>query len=138
MAVSNLTQAQETDQRGTEPKRIVSTAAVMRELWNATNEGRNMSPAQLEWFEQANEVGGMMLRNLQTVLTGVGCLILGDADDSKSGPRSGALQSPGDVADLLFMTENLIDAAAGMIEIGSEAGFKAHDRRAAIFAGKGE
>jgi len=129
MAICNLTQAQETDQQGTEPKRIVSPAAVMRELWNATNEGRNMSPAQLEWFEQANEVGGMMLRNLQTVLIGVGCLILSDADDSNSGP-SGALQSPSDVADFLFMTENLIDAAAGMIEIGNEAGFKVHDREA--------
>lgn len=130
MAISNLTQAQETDQQGTEPKRIVSPAAVMRELWNATNEGRNMSPEQLEWFKQANEVGAMMLQNLQTVLTGVGCLIMSDADDSRSGVRSGALQFPGDVAELLFMTENLIDAAVGMIEIGGEAGFKAHDREA--------
>src|SRR3569623_2821343 len=90
MAICNLTQAQETDQQGTEPTRIVSPAAVMRELWYATNEGRNMSPAQHEWFEQANELGGMMMRNLQTVLIGVGCLILSDADESNSGP-SGAL-----------------------------------------------
>lgn len=125
MAVCNLTQAQETDQQ--EPRSIVSSAAVMRELWNATGEGRNMSPAQLEWFADAGDVGGHMLRNLQTMLKGVGCLILSDADESSI--RSGALQSPSDVADLLFMTENLIDAAVGMIEIGSEASFKAHDKR---------
>jgi len=127
MAVLNLTQAQETDQQGEEPRRVVSPAAVMRELWNATGEGRNMSPAQLEWFAGAGDVGGHMLCNLQTMLTGAGCLILSDAGNS--GVRSGALQSPSDVADLLFMTENLIDAAVGMIEIGSEAGYKAHDKR---------
>jgi len=92
-----------------------------------TNEGRNMSHAQLEWFASAGDVGGHMLRNLQTVLTGAGCLILDDAN-KEDGPRNGALQSPRDVVDLLFMTENLIDAAVGMIEIGSEAGFKAHDK----------
>lgn len=129
MADSNLTQAQETDQQ--EPRRIVSPAAIMRELWNATDEGRNMSTAQLEWFAGAGDVGGHMLQKLQTVLTGTGCLILSDADDENS-VRSGALQSPDDVADLLFMTENLIDAAVGMIEIGSEAGFKAHDKRYVI------
>lgn len=131
MAVSNLTQAQEIDQQADEPRRIVSPASVMRELWTATGEGRNMSQAQLEWFASADSVGTNMLHNLQTVLTGVGCLILSDDDDSKSGPRSGALQSPSDVADMLFMAENLIDAAVGMIEIGGEAGFKAYDRRAA-------
>lgn len=47
MAVLNLTQAQETDQQGEETRRIVSPAAVMRELWNVTDEGRNMSQAQL-------------------------------------------------------------------------------------------
>lgn len=128
MAVLNLTQAQETDQQGEEPRRIVSPAAVMRELWNVTDEGRNMSQAQLEWFAGAGEVGGHMLRNLQTMLTGAGCLILSDAD-KENGVRSGALQSPSDVADLLFMAENIIDAVVGMIEIGSEAGFKAHDKR---------
>lgn len=124
MAALNLTQAQETNQQ--EPRSIVSPAAVMRELWNATNEGRNMSLAQLEWFASAGDVGGHMLRNLQTVLTGAGCLIVEDAA-KKAG--SGALQSPQDVADLLFAAENLIDAAVGMIEIGSEAGYKAHDKR---------
>lgn len=132
MAISTLTPTQEIDQRGTEPKRVISPAAVMRELWNATNEGRNMSPAQLEWLDEyANAVGGMMLQNLQTVLTGVGCLILSDADaGSRSGVRSGALQSPSDVAEFIFMTENLIDAAVGMLEIGSDAGFRVHDREA--------
>lgn len=129
MAVCNLTQAQETDQQETEPNRIISPAAVMRELWNATDEGRNMSPAQLEWFAMADEMGENMLRNLQTILTGVGCLILSDNNDDERVLRSGALQSASEVAELLFMTENLIDSAVGMIEIGSEAGFKAHDRR---------
>lgn len=128
MAVLNLTQAQETDQQGEEPRHVVSPAAVMRELWNATGEGRNLSPAQLEWFAGAGDVGGHMLLNLQTMLTGAGCLILSD-DDKESGVRSGALQSPSDVAALLFMTENLIDAVVGMLEIGSEASFKAYDKR---------
>ncbi len=63
-----------------------------------------------------------------SVLTGAGVLILDRCQPRRVGPRNGALQSPRDVVDLLFMTENLIDAAVGMIEIGSEAGFKAHDK----------
>lgn len=124
MAVSNLTQAQEIDQQADEPRQIVSPTAVIRELWKATGEGRNMSPAQLEWFASANNVGADMLQNLQTVLTGVGCLILNDAEKSESGVRSGALQSPNDLASLLFMAENLIDAAVSMIEIGGEAAYR--------------
>jgi hypothetical protein len=127
MAVLNLTQPHETAQQEEKPARIVSPAAVMRELWNATGDGRNLSPAQLEWFAMADDTGTQMLRNLQTVLTGAGCLILEDAN-KEDGPRSGALQSPQDVADLLFMTENLIDAAVGMIEIGNEASFMAHSK----------
>ena len=127
MADSNSTQVQNSAEQEAEPKRMLTPGNVMRELWNATDEGRRLSREQLQWMAGAGDVGTMMLRHLQTVLTGAGCLILGDSENKDL--RTGSLQSPEDVADLLFMAENLIDSAAGMIEIGSEAGFKAYDKR---------
>lgn len=129
MAVCDFTQRQDADDQGGESRRgIVTPASVMRELWYATDEGRNLTQAELEWLAAADQAGGLMLQNLQTVLSGVGCLILADAAEDK-GLRSGALQSPSEVAEMLFTVGNMIDAAVGMIEIGQGAGYKAFDRR---------
>lgn len=119
MADNNFTQVQDHAETETKPYRTMMPASVMHELWRAASEGRQLSRDQIQWISGADDMGTMMLRQLQNVLSGVGITILSNSRDE--GMRSEAFESPRNVADLLFVAEYLIDAATGMIEIGVEA-----------------
>jgi hypothetical protein len=101
------------------PKRAVSTTSeVISRLWYQTGEGMTLADDDLEFFEEAGEHGVMMLTNLQSVLSSLGCVVSNDA-------RGGWLSAPDSIAEVFFMTENLIDSAVGMIEIGNAARYAA-------------
>ena len=87
-------------------------------LWDKAT--RELGTHELRWFAEGarNQVAEDAQR-LEAVLTGVACLVLGDADED--GARVGSFQEPEDVANLLHALAGQMGALAGLAEIADDA-----------------
>lgn len=108
--------SKKTPQRSALPVAITA-GSVMAGLWDKTKD--NLSWEELEWFSGATEQAETMVRDMQDVIEGVGCLVCSDGDTDSC--RTGSFQSPDSTANLLFFITQSLDNIKGMIAIGDSA-----------------
>lgn len=110
----------------TEPAQVADLlpmAGTLRLLYESAKD--NMSADELEYMGNAlTENAADHARRMSTVAEGVACLI--DSDT-----RSGALQSKNELFALLCVLSHEFNAISGMVDVGTEATWKANEMRGA-------
>lgn len=97
------------------PSCALTSSTLIEALWGRV-EG-NLSRGELEWFSQATTHADFVARNLQSTISGIGCLVNEDVD-------GGYFQVNQSVSSLLFFIEESLGSIIGMTHVGCEAEYK--------------
>jgi len=97
---------------------VFDPCAALELLWSKAS--GNMATHELQWFaEGARAHVTAQAKQMECVLTGLGCLVLNDGQDGT--PGVGSFQSNTDVPEMLFMLAGQMSTLAGLSEIADQA-----------------
>lgn len=105
------------------PRALYGASKILRHLWQRADFS-TMSDEELAEFDCHDNISHH-LSNLADLMMGVGCLI---ANDDRKTCRSGALQMPENIAEMLWAFSDLIATNVEAIDIASEANFHLMER----------
>ncbi len=81
-----------------------------------------LSKADLEWLSGAASGVEIMASNWSDLLTGLGCLMVGDAD--KDSIKVGSFADVQSITNLLFESANAFDTIKGLSHVASSASYR--------------
>lgn len=91
---------------------VAEIQTAVQNLWEAGAD--NLDKEALEWFSGFSDTAQVKCDDLSNTLMNIGCTIMND-------DKSGSFQDECDVADLLFLVRDQINAISAMLEISGNA-----------------
>lgn len=93
-------------------------ASLVQELWERCSDG--LSTKELEWFSKLGGSNDLYMRNLESTIEGVACLVAGDNGDNGK-PLEGSFQSASDVSAFMFLMADAIRQTRAITMVSEEA-----------------